>query len=129
MRVGSHHELIALGLEILGATIERYLKDLVLVVGGAVDVDLAFAVEQIRHRIRRSEVPAEAGELVADLGYGPGCGVAQSGYEYRDASAPVPFVLDFSVVNALELSGSFLYRALDVLLGHRLGFGGVDRRA
>src|SRR6185437_4228146 len=41
----------------------------------------------------------------------------------------VALVSDLGVVNSLELAGSLLDGALDVFLGHRLGFGRVDRRS
>ena len=64
-----------------------------------------------------------------NLGYRTSRIVTQSGYEYRDAARTVAFVSHFRVVDSFELTSAFLDRALDVLLRHRLGLGGVDRRS
>lgn len=55
--------------------------------------------------------------------------VAQGGNENGDAPRTISLVLDLSIGDALEIARSFLDGALDVLLGHRLGFRRVDRRA
>src|SRR5207237_10410556 len=114
--------------EILGATIERYLENPVLLVLGAVDVDLSFAIEEIRHRVWRAEVAAESGELVPNFGHRSRRIVAQRRDQNRHPTRTVAFVSDFGVVHALEIARSFLDGALDVLLGHRLLLRRVDRR-
>src|SRR6185312_2419761 len=43
-----------------------------------------------------------------------------------DAAWSVSLVLDFGVLHALEIAGSFLDCALDVFLWHRRGFCGID---
>src|SRR3954468_14412535 len=129
MRIGRHNELIALGFEIFGATVERYLEDSILLVAGAVDVDLALAIKEIRDRVRRSQIASETGELVANLRYGARGVVTERGNEDRDASGTITLVLDFRIVNTFELTRSLLDGALDVFLGHRLRFRSIDRRA
>src|SRR5205085_2618535 len=78
MRIRRHHVLLFFRLEILGTAIECHFEDAVFFVLGAVDMDLSLAIEEIGHRIWRTEIAAESGELVANLGDGASWIVAQS---------------------------------------------------
>jgi len=56
--------------------------------------------------MRRPQVAAESGELVADLGDGARWIVAQRGDEEGDAARSVAFVGDLGVMNPFQLSRS-----------------------
>src|SRR6202521_3415234 len=127
VRVGRDDELLALDLEIFGAGVQRRFHGCILFVLGRIDVDLSLPIEQVRHRIRGSQVAAEPRELVPDLGDGARGIVAQRGNQDRDATRSISLVGDFGVMNSFELSRPFLDRALDVFLGHRPGLGRVYR--
>src|SRR3954469_3547422 len=79
--IGGYDVLVAFGPEVFGARIKRDLEHAVFLAAGVVDVDLAFAVEKVGNRMRRTEIPAQSGQLVPDLGDGARRIVAQRGNE------------------------------------------------
>src|ERR1700674_2751148 len=86
VRVGRDDVLLALDLEIFGTGIQRRSHGCILFELGRIDVDLSLPIEQVRHRMRGSQVAAEARELMADLGDRARGVVAQGGDQDRDAT-------------------------------------------
>src|SRR5688572_14380950 len=129
MRIGRHDKLIALCLEIFRARFERCLEHGVFVVPGPIEVDLPLTLEEVRHRMTRAEVAAKSAEAVSNVGDGAGWIVGERENEDRNAARAVALVRDLSIGDSLEITRALLYRALNVLLRHRLRFRGVDRGA
>src|SRR5205807_6752175 len=76
-----------------------------------------------------AEVAAVALELVADLSHGAGGIVRRHFDENRRAAGTVALVGDFVILDPLELTRPLLDRPVDVVGGHVLGLGRVDRGA
>ena len=88
----------------------------------------ALAAEQVRHAARVGERAAVAGQRDADLGGGAVAVVGQALDEYRDAARPVALVGDRLVVGAAGVDARpAAYRAVDVVVGHRVALGLGDR--
>jgi hypothetical protein len=87
-----------------------------------------FLLEHPGNGIRRAEVAAEPAHLGANLGDGARWVVGHGIDEEGHAARTVSLVRDFLILDALELARAFLDGSLDVLLGHRRLFGGVDRQ-
>src|SRR3546814_3251070 len=76
-----------------------------------------------------AQVAAELAERVAHVGHGAHLVVGQAVDDHRHAARRVALVADLLVLDALQLAGGFLQRALDGVLGHVDRQALVDRRA
>ena len=92
-------------------------------------IDLALAIEHPGDGVGGAEVAAAARELVADLGDRARRVVGERLDHERDAAGSVALVHDLTVLDAFELAGALLDRALDVVLGHRRRPRVLDRSA
>src|SRR3546814_7953873 len=76
-----------------------------------------------------AQVAAELAERVAHVGHGAHLVVGQAVDDHRHAARRVALVADLLVLDALQLAGGLLQRALDGVLGHVDRQALVDRRA
>src|SRR3546814_4325187 len=76
-----------------------------------------------------AHVAAELAHRVAHVGHGAHLVVGQAVYDHRHAARRVALVADLLVLDALQLAGGLLQRALDGVLGHVDRQALVDRRA
>ncbi len=112
--------------DVVGPGFQRRVHQLVLV-GARREDELPAMLEQKRDRAVGPEVAAVFGERMADVGDGANAVVGQAIDDHRGAVDAVALVADFLVVDAFELAGAALDRALDRVLGHVVGRGLVDR--
>jgi hypothetical protein len=125
---GADDERGAVALDVVRARVGRREHELVLVdpVGG--DEHDATPLELPGDGAGRAEIPPELGEEVADV-RGRAVAVVRERFdEDRDALRPVPLVDDDLECRAVRaLARALRDRALDVVLGHRVGARLLDR--
>ena len=126
-QIGRDDELLALLGDILRAGFDCRLEDLLLRRRHRVDVDLSPSFELPRHGASRAEGAAILGQDVPDVRNCPILVVRKRLDVQRHAPRRVALVHDPFVAHALQLAGPLLDGALDVVLRHVRGLGGIHR--
>ncbi|MCY1172893.1 hypothetical protein D9M73_130370 [compost metagenome] len=115
-------------LHVLGTGLKRCLEHLFGIARGRRIGDQAHPVERMADRARCAEVAAILGHAGAHVGGGAVAVVGERLDDQRNAAGAEAFVADFLVILGVALR-RLVDRALDIVLGHRLRLGGVDRHA
>src|SRR5690606_30071977 len=113
-------EAAVLAREVFRAGLGDEQEQLVLVLTGGGDLDLALPLEEVGDGAARAEVAAVLREGVADVGDGAVGVVREALDEEGDAAGAVALVRHLLVVGAGDLARAALDGAFDVVLGHVL---------
>ena len=118
----------SLDFDIVSTGLDRGFENFVLIAHGGRVFDHAQMLKTMAHRARSAKVAAVLGKRRAHVGGGAIAVVGQRLDDERHACGAVAFVAHFFVVIAFVGRG-LVDRALDIVLGHRLRLGRVDRSA
>ena len=111
-----------------GSAVRGRERELVLVHALGVDEDQAAPLEEPRDRARAAQVPVVLAERGADLGGRAVAVVRERLHEHGHPARPVALVHDLlEAVGVGVRAGASRDRALDVVLGHRVGARLLDR--
>src|SRR5690606_12265714 len=129
LRRGDHVDraIVRIHDHVVGTGLDRRLGHLLLV--GTLVAEHAQALEHEGDRALGAHVAAALGEGVSHVGHGAHAVVGQAVDDHGDAAGGVALVAHFLVLDAFELAGGLLDRALDHVLGHVRRQCLVHRRA
>ena len=126
VRIAGDFEFVAASLHVVGAGFQGDLHQLVFVHFVGRDDEQPLALEHPGHAAGGAELAVEHLEDLANLGGRAIAVVGEDFAHHGHAAGAVALVEHFFEIAAVELAGARLDRAVDIVVGHADGLGGVD---